>query len=283
MQPQRDGGRARGRATSTRGARTGAASWCATSRSRPAPTSARCSTACPATCALPALGLRPRRVDHDPLRRRHRGDRAGPATSTTGPAGTPAGPTRASPSSSSARRDELGPSSSTSAPSSRPRPDGRSVASGGRWTPPAARPARAVCGPRLDAATDWQAAYDAGPAPSRRRPLGERGASGPTSMAEAAWWLGRLDDCIAARERAYRAYDELGDHAAGRAVRGVALRAPRASRPRPAIAGGWLRRARRALDGDPDCVEHGALLLREAESRPRRRRARARRRARPRG
>ena len=35
---------------------------------------------------------------------------------------------------------------------------------------------------------------------------------------------------------------------------------------RPAIAGGWLRRARRALDDDPECVEHGALLLREAEA-----------------
>ena len=38
-----------------------------------------------------------------------------------------------------------------------------------------------------------------------------------------------------------------------------------AFRARPAIAGGWLRRARRALDDDPECVEHGALLLREAE------------------
>jgi ATP/maltotriose-dependent transcriptional regulator MalT len=33
-----------------------------------------------------------------------------------------------------------------------------------------------------------------------------------------------------------------------------------------AIAGGWLRRARRALEDDQECEEHGALLLREAEA-----------------
>ncbi len=36
-------------------------------------------------------------------------------------------------------------------------------------------------------------------------------------------------------------------------------------RARPAVASGWLRRARRALEHDAGCVEHGALLLREAE------------------
>ena len=35
---------------------------------------------------------------------------------------------------------------------------------------------------------------------------------------------------------------------------------------RPAIAGGWLRRARRALENDPESVEYGALRLREAET-----------------
>ena len=29
-------------------------------------------------------------------------------------------------------------------------------------------------------------------------------------VADAAWWLGRLDDCIAAREQAYLLYAELG-------------------------------------------------------------------------
>ena len=35
---------------------------------------------------------------------------------------------------------------------------------------------------------------------------------------------------------------------------------------RPAIAGGWLRRARRSLEADPECHDYGNLLLREAET-----------------
>jgi ATP/maltotriose-dependent transcriptional regulator MalT len=83
-------------------------------------------------------------------------------------------------------------------------------------------------------------------------------------LAEAAWWLGRLDDCIDARETAYRAYESLDDlRRAGQCA--VWLYEHNNMRARPAIASAWLRRARRALEGDPECVEHGALLLREAE------------------
>src|SRR5687768_16291611 len=84
-------------------------------------------------------------------------------------------------------------------------------------------------------------------------------------LAEAAWWLGRLDDCIEARERAYRIIYELGeDRPAGQCA--VWLYEHHGFRARWAMAGGWLRRARRSLESHPDCVEHGALLLREAES-----------------
>ena len=38
-----------------------------------------------------------------------------------------------------------------------------------------------------------------------------------------------------------------------------------ASRPDPPIASAWLQRARRALEDDTECVEYGALVLREAE------------------
>ena len=83
-------------------------------------------------------------------------------------------------------------------------------------------------------------------------------------LADAAWWLGRLDDCIDARERAYVLYDELGDdRRAGQCA--VWLYEHHCFRASPSIAGGWLRRARRALDADEDCAEFGALLLREAE------------------
>lgn len=84
-------------------------------------------------------------------------------------------------------------------------------------------------------------------------------------VAEAAWWLGRLDECIDAREAAYRRFDDLGEsRRAGAAA--VWLYEHHAFRGHGAIAGGWLRRARRSLEGDADCVPYGALLLREVET-----------------
>jgi ATP/maltotriose-dependent transcriptional regulator MalT len=83
--------------------------------------------------------------------------------------------------------------------------------------------------------------------------------------AEATWWLGRVDECIEAREAAYRGYLELGrTRDAGQCA--VWLWEHQAISARPAIAGAWLRRARNALDGDTQCVEYGALRLREAET-----------------
>jgi ATP/maltotriose-dependent transcriptional regulator MalT len=110
---------------------------------------------------------------------------------------------------------------------------------------------------------DWQAAFEGADAASVDTP--ELEADRADMLADAAWWLGRLDDCIEARERAYRIFDDLGEYRrAGRCA--VWLYEHHAFRARPAMAGAWLRRARRALAGDPHCVEHGALLLREAEA-----------------
>lgn len=84
-------------------------------------------------------------------------------------------------------------------------------------------------------------------------------------LADSTWWLGRIDDCIQAREAAYLMFDELGDHrGAGRCA--VWLYEHHLMKARPSIAGGWLRRARRSLTDDPECAEYGALLLREAEN-----------------
>ena len=110
---------------------------------------------------------------------------------------------------------------------------------------------------------DWQAALDAARALTVDDPAME--ADRLDLEAEAAWWLGRIDDCIAAREAAHRIYDELGnDRRAGQCA--VWLWEHHAISARPSVAGGWLRRARRALGSDPECVEYGNLLLREAET-----------------
>ncbi len=113
---------------------------------------------------------------------------------------------------------------------------------------------------------DWQAAYDivlvdeceAGES------AGEREAERLDLLADAAWWMGRLDECIKNREGAYARYDEVGEHRrAGQCA--VWLYEHYCFKARPAIAGAWLRRARHALENDHDCPEYGALRLREAE------------------
>src|SRR4051794_41309802 len=68
--------------------------------------------------------------------------------------------------------------------------------------------------------------------------------------AEALWWLGRVDECIDARERAYRGYLELGrTREAGRCA--VWLWEHHAISARRAIAGAWLRRGRHPPDREP--------------------------------
>jgi DNA-binding CsgD family transcriptional regulator len=115
---------------------------------------------------------------------------------------------------------------------------------------------------RLLDAQDWDGALDAVRAASVDPGLEAEHAD---LEAEALWWLGRLDDCIDARERAYRAFDEAGDRQrAGRCA--VWLWEHHAMRLRPSVAGGWLRRARRALEHDEQTVDYGRLLLREAEA-----------------
>ncbi len=110
--------------------------------------------------------------------------------------------------------------------------------------------------------SDWQAALDAARVASVDTPSLE--ADRLDSAAEAAWWLGRLGECISAREAAYRIYEELDDRRrAGQCA--VWLWEHHAICARPATASGWLRRARRALEGDTESAAFGNLLLRESE------------------
>lgn len=110
---------------------------------------------------------------------------------------------------------------------------------------------------------DWQGCFELTGAAEPSRDLAIE-AERLDLLADAAWWLGRLDDCVDARERAYLLYDELDERRrAGQCA--VWLYEHHCFRASPAIAGGWLRRARRALGAEEDCPEFGALLLREAE------------------
>jgi ATP/maltotriose-dependent transcriptional regulator MalT len=110
---------------------------------------------------------------------------------------------------------------------------------------------------------DWQAAYDAARAVDRLDALDE--ADRLDLVADSAWWLGQIDDCIAHREAAYLAYDQLADHRrAGQCA--VWLYEHHCFKGHATIGGAWLRRAHRSLGDDPECIEYGALVLRDAEA-----------------
>ncbi|HYF46396.1 MAG TPA: hypothetical protein VD926_09320, partial [Acidimicrobiales bacterium] len=109
---------------------------------------------------------------------------------------------------------------------------------------------------------DWASAHELAQALTTGDPATE--AERLDLLAEAAWWLGRLEECIEARSQAYRLFEDLGDdRRAGHCA--IWLWEHHCMRVRPAIAMGWLQRARRMLEDDADSVEHVALLLREAE------------------
>ena len=84
------------------------------------------------------------------------------------------------------------------------------------------------------------------------------------ALAEAAWWLCKTDESIAARQRAYAAFRDANDDR-GAARMAAQLFHEHFYRGEGAVAVGWLRRGFRHLERDPDCVEGGWLRMAEAE------------------
>jgi ATP/maltotriose-dependent transcriptional regulator MalT len=89
------------------------------------------------------------------------------------------------------------------------------------------------------------------------------GAEDLEALGEAAWWLCRSPECIAARERSVAAY-VAEEHPRRAALVALRLFYTFSVRGEGAIASGWLRRATRLLDGEPEGIEHGQLALAEA-------------------
>jgi class 3 adenylate cyclase len=77
-------------------------------------------------------------------------------------------------------------------------------------------------------------------------------------FAAAAWWTGRLEACISARERAFAGYMAAG---AGRraAIVAMALAKDYYAKRSSSIGTAWMRRAERLLADEPECVEQGYL------------------------
>lgn len=85
-------------------------------------------------------------------------------------------------------------------------------------------------------------------------------------VSDAAWSLCQGPTAFEAREHAYRLYLKHGDRrSAARAATWLAL-AYQNYRLEAAVANGWLKRARRLLDGVDRCTEHGWLAFWEAHA-----------------
>ncbi len=108
----------------------------------------------------------------------------------------------------------------------------------------------------------WQEAFDALAAAQTDDPPDAEALDG---LAEATWWLGRADESRATRERAYAAFEGAGDRR--RAARCAAWLHDRyQTAGKIAVANGWAERARRLLDGLPECAEHGLVKMMEVEA-----------------
>ncbi|WP_209721448.1 LuxR C-terminal-related transcriptional regulator [Marmoricola sp. OAE513] len=105
----------------------------------------------------------------------------------------------------------------------------------------------------LRRARDWPAVYDA------YRDLEERTASVVEHQAEAAWWLGRMDESIRLYQDAYRGYLESGErqHAARTAVH---LSIHTRLVGEAAQSAGWVGTAHRLLAEEPEGPCHGYAM-----------------------
>jgi ATP/maltotriose-dependent transcriptional regulator MalT len=101
----------------------------------------------------------------------------------------------------------------------------------------------------------YDAAYDA------LRAARELGALSPEDvhrLADAAWWLGLLPECLRLTELAHRDFLATG-HLDRAATQALDIGGMLAMRGEPALASAWLSRARRLLEGLPVGPAHGTL------------------------
>jgi class 3 adenylate cyclase len=81
-------------------------------------------------------------------------------------------------------------------------------------------------------------------------------------LAEAAWWNGRMDTCISARERAFALRLDAGEPRRA-ALIALDLAKDQSTRGAGAVGAAWHTRAQRLLQDEPIGIEHGYLSRRE--------------------
>src|SRR5512132_1051760 len=82
------------------------------------------------------------------------------------------------------------------------------------------------------------------------------------TLADAAWWLSRPEESVAARQRAYAGYVAAGDERAAWCAGRLCME--HFFRGEPAVAAGWLMRAQRLLRDQPERLQHGYLAMAES-------------------
>lgn len=110
---------------------------------------------------------------------------------------------------------------------------------------------------------EWLAAAQA----ARHALEREESAEAHELLGLASWWLSDAETLFASRERAYRLYIQRNEPRRAARVATWLDWDSRAFRGEPAVANGWLRRARRLLEGHEDSAEYGWLMLRMADAR----------------
>lgn len=108
----------------------------------------------------------------------------------------------------------------------------------------------------------WREAYDF---LRQAQETEELGAEDLEGLAESAWWTGRLDDCIAARERAYALYQAAGSPRSAARI-GIQVANDYFAKQAHATGAGWFNRAQRLLEAEGDCAEQGWLFLMQGMS-----------------
>jgi tetratricopeptide (TPR) repeat protein len=103
----------------------------------------------------------------------------------------------------------------------------------------------------------WREAYDLFRAADED---GRLTAEDLESLAESAWWTGRLDEAIELRERAYAAYVDAREPRRA-AMLAVMLAMDYGLRGAMSVSSGWIARGERLLADEPEGVEHGHLAL----------------------
>jgi class 3 adenylate cyclase len=102
----------------------------------------------------------------------------------------------------------------------------------------------------------WRAAYDA----YSDVDSGEFTPEDLESFADAAWWNGKLDQAIDLRERAYAGFVSADDGPSAARI-ALTLSNDHLGRAAFAVAHGWFAKAERALQGQPESIEHARLTF----------------------